>query len=56
MDSKKGEFIYSTHLWGSNINMASKTSGKTSSAPKQAPKTKVIENQRKESGHEWDHE
>lgn len=38
MSSKQGEFIYSTHLLGTNYNLSSKADGKKSNTPKQAPK------------------
>lgn len=60
MDSKQqGEFIYSTHLWGGLFNLGRKQNGTSTPAPT-APKTTPAQQnppkERKESGHEWDHE
>ena len=38
MSSKQGEFIYSTHLLGTNYNLSSKADGKKSNTPTQAAK------------------
>jgi hypothetical protein len=57
--SNQGEFIYSTHLWGSFLGTGlQKTTSNSSTTHVEAPKlsNRQSEKARKISEHEWDHE